>query len=107
MIGGLAGLGLLISYLSASWQRDTSSSSLFGSDYGVALITLAIFTVIGIFIFPRTIGMAFTPMSWATPLAFLISLVRNGFSYSLFIAFIGISAWLVTFIVGNLRPDST
>lgn len=107
MIGGLAGLGLLFSYLGAAWQRDTTTDSLFALNYGFALLSMAIFTVIGILLFPRTVGMAFTPMSWATPVAFIISLFRNDLDYSIFIAFIGVAAWLVTFIVGILRPDST
>lgn len=107
MIGGLAGIGLLFAYLGAAWTKDNSSDSLFGSGYALGLISLAIFTVIGIFLFPRTIGMAFTPMSFATPVAFLISLFRHGFSYSLFILVMGVGAWLVTFIVGSLRPDAT
>ena len=46
-------------------------------------------------------------MSFATPVAFLIALFRQGFGYSLFILAIGIGAWAVTFIVGTLRRDAT
>jgi hypothetical protein len=46
-------------------------------------------------------------MSFSTPIAFLIALFRNGLSYSLFILALGVAAWLVTFIVGILRPDAT
>jgi hypothetical protein len=46
-------------------------------------------------------------MSFATPVAFIIALIRQGFGYSLFILALGIGAWLVTFIVGTLRPDAT
>jgi hypothetical protein len=46
-------------------------------------------------------------MSFATPIAFLIALFRNGLGYSLFILAIGVGAWLVTFVVGNFRPDAT
>lgn len=107
MVGGLIGIGLLFSYLSAAWQPETSSNSMFGSGYGVALGTLGFAAVIGIFLFPRTIGVAFTHMAFATPFAFLIALVRNGFEYSIFMAVIGIGAWLITFVVGVLRPEST
>jgi hypothetical protein len=51
--------------------------------------------------------MMFTPMSFATPVAFLIAMIRNGFGYSMFILGVGVAAWLVTFIVGTLRPDAT
>jgi hypothetical protein len=46
-------------------------------------------------------------MSFATPVAFLIALFRQGLGYSLFILAVGVGAWLVTFIVGMLRPDAT
>jgi hypothetical protein len=107
MIGFLAGLGLLFSYLGAAWTEDTSEGSLFNSGLGGAFAILGTLTVVGIFLFPRTVGMAFTPMSFATPIVFLIALFRQGFSYSLFILAIGVGAWLVTFIVGMIRPDST
>lgn len=107
MIGFLVGLGLLFSYLGAAWTVDTSEGSLFSSGLGGAIAILGIVTVIGIFLFPRTVGTAFTPMSFATPVAFLIALFRQGFGYSLFILALGAGAWLVTFIVGLVRPGST
>ena len=107
MIGFIAGLGLLFSYLGAAWTVDTSEGSLFSSDLGGAFAILGVLTLVGIFLFPRTVGTAFTPMSFATPVAFLIALFRRGFGYSLFILAIGIGAWAVTFIVGTLRRDAT
>ena len=107
MIGFIAGLGLLFSYLGAAWTMDTSEGTLFNSGLGGAFAILGILTVVGIFLFPRTVGTAFTPMSFATPIAFLIALFRNGLSYSLFILAVGFGAWLVTFIVGMVRPDAT
>lgn len=107
MIGLLAGLGLLFSYLGAAWTVDSSENSLFSSGIGGAFGILGVLAVIGIFLFPRTVGTAFTPMSFATPIAFLIALFRHGFGYSIFILAIGVGAWLVTFIVGRLRPDAT
>lgn len=107
VIGFIAGLGLLFSYLGAAWTVDTTENSLFSSGIGGAFAILGILTVIGIFLFPRTVGTAFTPMSFATPIAFLIALFRNGISYSLFILAVGVGAWLVTFVVGRFRPDAT
>ncbi len=107
MIGFIAGLGLLFSYLGAAWTVDTSEGSLFSSGIGGAFAILGVLTLVGIFLFPRTVGTAFTPMSFATPIAFLIALFRNGFGYSLFILAVGVGAWLVTFVVGTLRPDAT
>ena len=107
MIGFIAGLGLLFSYLGAAWSVDTSENSLFSSGIGGAFAILGVVTVLGIFLFPRTVGTAFTPMSFATPIAFLVALFRQGFVYSLFILAVGVGAWLVTFIVGLVRPDAT
>ena len=107
MIGFIAGLGLLFSYLGAAWTVDTSEGSLFSSGIGGAFAILGVLTLVGIFLFPRTVGTAFTPMSFATPIAFLIALFRNGFGYSLFILAVGVGAWLVTFVVGTLRRDAT
>jgi len=68
---------------------------------------MVVLTIVGIFLFPRTVGMAFTPMSLSTPLAFLISLIRHGWSFSLLVLVMGVVGWLVTFIVGTIRPDAT
>lgn len=107
MIGFIAGLGLLFSYLGAAWTKDTDPNSLFGSGLPFALLIFGVMIVVGIFLFPRTVGTAFTPMSFATPVAFLIALFRQGIGYSLFILGVGIGAWFVTFIVGIFRPDAT
>lgn len=107
MIGFLAGIGLLLSYLGAAWTIDTSEDSLFGAGLGGAFAILGFLTLVGIFLFPRTIGTAFTPMSFATPVAFLIALFRHGLGYALFILAVGIGAWAVTFIVGIIRRDAT
>lgn len=107
MIGIIAGIGLLFSYLAAAWSIETSDGFLFNSGIGGVFAILGVVTVIGIFLFPRTVGLAFTPMSFATPLAFLIALFRQGFTFSLFILAIGVGAWLVTFIVAKVRPDAT
>jgi hypothetical protein len=107
LIGFIAGLGLLFSYLGAAWSVDTSQDSLFSSGLGGAFAILGILTLVGVFLFPRTVGTAFTPMSFATPIAFLIALFRHGLGYSLFILAVGIGAWAVTFIVGTIRRDAT
>jgi hypothetical protein len=107
VIGFLGGIGFLFSYLGAAWTKDETGSSFFGSGIGPILLALAIIAVIGIFLFPRTVGMMFTPMFFATPVAFLVAIFRNGFGYAMFILGVGIAAWLVTFIVGTLRPDAT
>ena len=107
MIGGIGGIGFLISYLGFAWSKSSGTDNFFASGVGPVLGVLAIMTVIGVFLFPRTIGMLFTPMSFATPIAFLISLFRNGISSAIWVLVLGVLAWLITFLVGNLRPDAT
>ena len=107
MIGLVVGLGLAISYLGAAWTPNTFEGSLFNLGFFGALAVLTFFTLIGIFLFPRTVGMALTPMSFVTPVAFLIAFFRYGFTYAIFILGIGVSAWLVTLVIGKLRPDAT
>lgn len=107
MIGSLAGLGLLFSYLGAAWSKEALDGSLFSSGWAGAFVTLGIFTIVGIFLFPRTVGIAFTPMSFATPICFFIALFKHGLGYSLFILAIGVGAWFVTFVLGILRSDAT
>lgn len=98
---------ILLSYLGAAWTKDTSQDSLFDSGLLPALMVLGLLCLIGIFLLPRTVGMAFTPMAFATPIAFLLALFRNGLTYSLFILAVGVGAWCVTFIIGIVRPDAT
>jgi len=107
LIGFIAGIGLLFSYLGVAWSGDTSQNSLLNSGIGAAFVALGILTLVGMFLFPRTVGMAFTPMGVATPIAFLIALFRHGFGFSLIILAVGVGAWLVTFIVGIVRQDAT
>ena len=107
MIGFLAGIGLLFSYLGTAWTGTAAEDSILSGGLGATFGALGILTLIGIFLFPRTVGTAFTPISFATPIAFLIALFRHGFTFSLFILAIGVGAWLVTFIVGSIRRDAT
>jgi hypothetical protein len=107
VIGFIAGLGLLFSYIGAAWTKSSDSTSLFGSGFVSLFLTLGVFMLVGIFLFPRTVGMAFTPMGMSTPLAFFIALLRNGFTYSIFILLAGAAALSVTMVIGKLRPDAT
>jgi hypothetical protein len=107
MIGGIAGLGMLITYLGYAWDGESDGTNFFNGGVLQVLVVLGVVTVVGIFFFPRTIGMMFTPMFIATPLAFLIALFRHGLLASFWILGLGAMAWLITFLIGNLRPEST
>jgi hypothetical protein len=101
MIGFLWGIGLLISYLGQAWSGSDSTEGLLPM-----LGFFAFSTVIGLVLFPRTIGMALSPMFMASPVAFVISLFRHSFTYSLTILLIGLVAGFSQFLIARFRPDA-
>ena len=105
MIGSLVGIGLLISYLGVAWS-GSDSDSLFGSGIVVGLAAIGIWFLIGLFLFPRTAGMAFTPSAFATPLAFLIGWIRNGFQHGISMLILGFVCFAAQFLIGRIRPES-
>ncbi len=107
MIGGIAGIGLLITYLGAAWSGPGAEGNLFDSGFLSGLGAIAILCLIGVFLFPRTVGMAFTPTTFASPIAFMLGWISNGFVYGLVMLGFGVAAWAVTFIIGRIRPEST
>jgi hypothetical protein len=102
MIGFLWGLGLLFSYLGQAWGGTDSTQG-----FLPILSFFAISTIIGLLLFPRTVGMALTPMFIATPVAFIISLFRHSFVFALAILAIGLIAGLAQFTIARFRPDAT
>lgn len=101
MLGTLWGLGLLFSYLSQAWSGTDSTGG-----FLPILGFFAIVTVIGLLLFPRTVGIALSPMFMATPIAFLISLFRHSFTYSLSILAIGLIAGAAQFTIARFRPEA-
>jgi hypothetical protein len=63
MLGGIAGIGLVITYLGAAWSGPGAEGNLFDSGFLSGLGAIAILCLIGVFLFPRTVGMAFTPVN--------------------------------------------
>jgi hypothetical protein len=102
MIGLLWGLGLLFSYLGQAWSGTDSTEG-----FIPMLSFFAVSTLVGLVLFPRTVGMALTPMFMASPVAFIISLFRHNFTYSLTILGIGLIAGLAQFTIARIRPDAT
>ena len=101
MIGLLWGLGLLISYIGQAWSGTNSTAG-----FVPMLSFFAISTLVGLVLFPRTVGMALSPMFMATPIAFVISLFRHSFVYSLTILAIGLIAGLAQFTIAKIRPEA-
>jgi hypothetical protein len=107
MIGASAGIGLVISYLGAAWSGPDAEGNLFDSGFLSGLGAIAILCLIGVFLFPRTVGMAFTPTTFVSPIAFVLGWISSGFVYGLVMLGFGVAAWAVTFIIGKVRPEST
>jgi hypothetical protein len=105
MIGAIAGIGLLFSYLGVAWSGDTSDS-VFGEGLVVGFIAIGVWCLLGIFLFPRTVGMALTPAAFATPIAFIVALLRHGVSYGFSILLLGLACFVAQFLIGRLRPES-
>jgi len=107
MIGGLAGIGLVITYLGAAWSGPGAEGNLFDSGFLVGIEAIAFLCLVGVFLFPKTVGIALTPTSFASPIAFVLGWIRNDLTYGLVMLGFGVAAWAVTFIISKVRPAST
>lgn len=102
MIGILLSIGLAISYIEAAWNGFDA-----GFQFLPAMGSAGLLLVVGVLLFPRTIGMALTPIAMLTPVAFAIALIRVGLANAFAVLSIGLGAIVVAFLIGSLRPDST
>jgi len=107
MIGGILGIGLVISYLATAWTGPGDGDTLFNGGFIPGLAVIFIIGVVGLFLFPRTVGMMFTPIGFVSPIAFILAWVSSGFGFALVILGLGLAAFGVTFVIGKLRPEST
>ncbi len=107
MIGGILGLIVSWTYLSTSWTGPYDQNSIFDSYYWTTYLWMGLTLLLGIFVIPRTIGMMYTPAIFLLPIAFFIALFRHGFLYALSAALLGVAGWLITFLIGRFRPEST
>jgi hypothetical protein len=107
MIGGILGIGLVISYLATAWSGPGDGDTLFNGGFVPGLVVIFIIGVVGLFLFPRTVGMMFTPIAFATPIAFVLGWISSGIGFGLVMLGFGILCWLVTLIIGIVRPEST
>ena len=107
MIGGLLGILIAFTYLSTSWNGPYSQENIFDVNYFLDFAWLGGLLIVGIFFFPKTIGLMFTPVIFVLPVAVAISFFRHGLIYALSQIIIGIAGWLVTILIGRFRPDAT
>ena len=107
MVGGFLGLLMGFAYIATSWDGPYSKDSIFDTLYWTNFLWVGGFFLVGLFIFPRTIGMMFTPAIFLLPIAFFVSLFRHGFAFAISQALLGFAGWLVTIGISRYRPDST
>jgi hypothetical protein len=107
MLGGILGILLTISYLASAWTGPGDGDTVFNGGFLPGLLMIFAIGALGIFLFPRTIGMMFTPITFATPIAFILALINSGIQFALVMAGFGIASWAVTFVIGKFRPEST
>ena len=106
MIGSILGALVGWLYLSSSWEPLKDGESVF-SGFGQAVVALFVCLAVGVFIFPRTVGMMFTPAIFLAPIAFIIGWVKTGFLFGFSLLLFGIMAWSITQIIAKVRPRST
>jgi hypothetical protein len=102
VIGFILGIGMAISYIGLAWNGFETQFQ-----FAPALASGGILLAIGVFLFPKTVGIALTPTSMLTPIAFVIAWVRLGISDAAIVLLIGVGAIVGALIIGMLRPDAT
>jgi hypothetical protein len=107
MIGGILGILLAISYLAPAWSGPGDRDTLFNGGFVPGLIVILIIGAVGVFLFPRTIGMIFTPITFTAPIAFVLGWISSGIGFGLVMLGFGVVSWAVTMIIGKVRPEST
>jgi hypothetical protein len=107
VIGGILGIGLVISYLATAWSGPGEGDTLFNGGFVPGLVVIFGIGLVGVFLFPRTVGMMFTPITFATPIGFVLGWISSGIGFGLAMLGFGVVSWAVTFIIGKVRPEST
>ena len=107
MIGGILGILLAISYLATAWSGPGEGDTLFNGGFVPGLIVIFVIGVVGVFLFPRTVGMMFTPITFTAPIALVLGWISSGIGFGLVMLGFGVVSWAVTMIIGKVRPEST
>jgi len=101
MIGYLLGIGLALSYIGLAWNGFESEFQ-----FLPALGTGGVILAVGLFLFPRTVGIALTPTSLLAPVAFVVAWLRLGITDALVVLLIGVGAMIGAFIIGAVHPEA-
>ena len=107
MIGSIFGIGLVISYLATAWTGPDEGDTIFNGGFVAGLWVILAVGLVGVFLFPRTVGIMFTPITFATPIGFVLGWISSGIGFGLVMLGFGVLCWAVTFVIGKVRPEST
>ena len=102
MIGFVLGIGMAISYIGIAWNGFTTDLQVGPSVTGAAVVLVA-----GVFLIPKTVGIALTPIGVLTPVAFILAWFRIGFGHAAVLGIIGLIAIAITIVIARLRPEAT
>jgi hypothetical protein len=107
MIGGVLGILLAVSYLTTAWSGPAEGDTLFNGGFIPGLLVFLGIGLVGVFIFPRTIGVMLTPIIFTAPIAFVLGWISSGIGFGLVMMGFGVVSWALTMIIGKVRPEST
>ena len=94
ILGFLVGVGMIFS----AWSGELESWSIF------AFVLLAL---LGVLLFPRTVGTFTSGVMFLSPIAILSGLISGNTQSAFSALVIGIGAFTTQWIVGKFRPDAT
>lgn len=101
IVGLLLGAWFCLIFIKGTWD-----GSGFGGGLLQELLPFAILVPVGVFLFPRVIGFFMGSIVIATPVAFIIALLRQGLVFSLEVALLGLCAAFVGFLIARFRPQA-
>lgn len=100
----LGGVVLAWTFVSSAWTGELEWQAALILPVLGAWIALLL---IGLFVFPRTVGTWGMFIAFSSPLAAVIALFRNGVTSMVAALLIGALSWLGQALIGSARPDST
>lgn len=93
-MGSLVGLVVSIGIIWSAWDGELTF-------WGVPIFLAA--TILGVLIFPMTVGTFMTSIMFASPIAIIFALINSNSQSALAALSLGVSAFITQFIIGKIR----
>ncbi|NBU29944.1 MAG: hypothetical protein EBS41_00275 [Actinobacteria bacterium] len=97
-LGGVVGAGLGWDYLFSAWQGRLTRE---GFDLWLPYAAVAV----GVFIFPRSIRFTMQLLAALSPVAIVISLIRDTLQAAIWAAAVGVGCYVVSRVIPWFRPE--